>query len=99
MPFPEHEDDMTPYEYRQFKRDFRNGRHSHRCPYDEHVWECHQITHCRREPTAVCPDHADGRQPCPACNGRGELEDSGDPSTGYGPVIEGCEKCDGKGRL
>jgi hypothetical protein len=36
-------------------------------------------------------------RPCPVCGGRGEIEDSGDPAVGYGPVIEECEDCDGTG--
>jgi hypothetical protein len=36
---------------------------------------------------------------CPVCNGRGEIEDSGDPSTGYGPVNVECRRCEGRGTI
>jgi DnaJ-class molecular chaperone len=46
-------------------------------------------------------EECQSREPttCPACNGRGEIEDSGDPSTGYGPVNVECRKCEGRGTL
>jgi hypothetical protein len=54
-------------------------------------------------PTPSPPAHEQARgilaNLCPTCNGRGELEDSGDPSTGYGPVNVECRRCDGRGTI
>lgn len=33
-----------------------NGFHSHYCPRCKADKDCAQITHCRREPTALCAD-------------------------------------------
>jgi hypothetical protein len=55
-----HEDDMTPGEYRRFKKDWRTNDHghSHLCGYCEQPWECPQLWHCRRDKISECPDCA-----------------------------------------
>lgn len=54
-----HEDDMTPGEYRRWKKDPRNdpNGHSHYCEQCDNYWECPQLWHCRRDEKTLCPEH------------------------------------------
>ncbi len=56
-----HEDDMTPGEYRRWKKadhneDMMLRGHLHTCDKCESVWDCPQLWHCKRDLKSTCPD-------------------------------------------
>ncbi len=56
-----HEDDMTPGEYRRWKKaehdhDMGLRGHRHTCDKCGEVWDCPQAWHCRRDYQSTCPD-------------------------------------------